>query len=197
MDFLAGGAAALGGLASLGGQIYSADQSRKSASKQMDFQERMSNTAYQRGVADLKAAGLNPALAYTQANASSPGGAGFETNIDPGAAVATALQIRKAKEEVANIRENTRKTSNEADVVKEAKAEAIAKGKIWEQVSGLITPGLSAARQIPRNWRELKGAASGVMDAWKTRAKTKMFELQRDDKRETELWNKAWKLRGE
>lgn len=49
---------------------YNAEQ----AQLQRDFEERMSNTAYQRAFDDMKKSGLNPYLMYSQGGASTPTG---------------------------------------------------------------------------------------------------------------------------
>lgn len=48
---------------------------KRAATRQMQFQERMSSTSYQRGVQDMRSAGINPMVAYQQGGASTPAGA--------------------------------------------------------------------------------------------------------------------------
>lgn len=62
-----------GGLAAYGQERTNA-QNAQLAREQMAFQAEMSGSSYQRAVADMMAAGLNPMLAYSQGGASTPGG---------------------------------------------------------------------------------------------------------------------------
>lgn len=87
-------------LAGLGG-IFSAKATQSEAQRNRDFQKMMSDTSYQRAVKDMRAAGINPMLAYAQGGSSTPSGS-MATYANP---LDTAAYTLNESESIRNLKQ--------------------------------------------------------------------------------------------
>lgn len=132
---MAGGAGALGAAGILG--QYFGQQSANDANKdianqtnamnqanareQMAFQERMSSTAHQREIADLKKAGLNPILSVNAGSSTPSGAAGTAT---PAHMENTMQGLAQSARELATMKLNMENTKAQTDLLKAQKDKA-------------------------------------------------------------------------
>ncbi len=130
-------------LIAAGASIYGAQQqntqSREEAEKNRGFQERMRNTQWQAGVEDMRAAGLNPALAYQQGSASAPGGNQAPISNVAEGAVSSAMQMARLGQEIKLMKQQVREQNAKADVAEDSKWWSETRRKYYDKGDG---PGL-------------------------------------------------------
>lgn len=123
------------------------------AREQMAFQERMSNTAHQREVADLRAAGLNPVLSARYGGASTPSGS-QTTFVNPNA------NRLEASVNAARMIAELRLRRHEVDKVAAEARSAQASAKLIEQDADIM---VSPFGRVMKYVNEVAGIGRGVL----------------------------------
>lgn len=134
------------------------DFSSAEALANRNWQEHMSNTSWQRGTADMMAAGINPMLAYMKGGATTPSGGQGTGSAAQGAATRNAdaipLQSMATAAQVENVRAQTKKVeAEEKEVIARTPTHAATIQKIGQDIAESI-------ERIQRIQQEVRTGAS-------------------------------------
>lgn len=168
MGLLSGIGSAIGGVvSSIAGGLFN----KHEAEVNRDFQKDMSDTSIQRRVRDLKAVGLNPLLAVSNASsgASTPSGSMASANFDSaGQAIATAIQLGMQRD------------VNDADIKKKnAEAEKIKDDIRTNEINRLNTQMDTKLKEMGVKSEEIK---QRLLAAQTDQARSNVLKILRETK---------------
>jgi hypothetical protein len=155
---LSGGDPVFSAAAALAGGLFRNKEAQKASARQMAFQENMSNTSYQRGMEDMRKAGLNPILAGKVGGASTPTGSTYNPENVSTNAVNAYLQTKQNEANVANTKALTDKIKAETDLLNKTKGSGL--GKTTEFITDKAEQGTNSIQNLFDNLTFYEGEAT-------------------------------------
>lgn len=165
-----------GGMTQMLGNLYQNQQAQRATGDAQNFAQFMANTTYRRAVRDLRLAGLNPALAYTQGGAPSPS-VGAASVVSPSAGfgdfsnrfLSNVMGMKKLRGELKILAEEGKRKENEADASRFLPA--IAANSAAQGAQGVLNSIVD---------RQLKSAQMGLTNVQSLRTAVEKTLLEKD-----------------